>query len=152
VLAQAVRVLPRADQLFSVPRQRLDQSGEKLVRGLARNLHAHRRRFIESSALLSPTRLSRHLSLCAERTHGLTLRLNRAEAARLEELRRGLDAALRVLDGVSYRAVLERGFALVRGEDGKVKRRAAAVSPGERLSIRFADGATDALAQSGPTR
>ena len=36
-----------------------------------------------------------------------------------------------MLDSVSHKSVLERGFALVRGEDGKVRRRAAAVKPGE---------------------
>ncbi len=148
-LTQIARILPRAEQLFSVPRQRLDQAAEKLVRGLGTNLHAHNNRFTEAKARLSDTAIRRQVSLCAERAKGLVLRLDRAQKARLVVMRRGLAAVLRLLDGVSYRAVLERGFALVRGEDGSVKRRAAAVSAGERLSIRFADGVTDALAQTG---
>jgi exodeoxyribonuclease VII large subunit len=64
-------------------------------------------------------------------------------------MKRNLDAFARVLETVSYRAVLKRGFALVQGENGSVKRRASAISTGERLSIKFADGATDAIAQTG---
>ena len=42
---------------------------------------------------------------------------------------------------VSYRGVLERGFALVRGEDGTIRRRAADDrKPAKHLSLTFADG------------
>jgi exodeoxyribonuclease VII large subunit len=53
----------------------------------------------------------------------------------------------RVLDSVSHRAVLERGFALVRGAGGDLRRSAAAVKPGEALTLVFADG--EALAAAG---
>ena len=148
-LAQIGRILPRVDQLFAVPRQRHDQAGEKLVRVLSMNLHAHSNRLTEAKAKLSDMAIRRHVSLCVERSKGLALRLNRAQRSRLSVMRRSIDAVSRVLDGVSYRAVLERGFALVRGQDGTVKRRAATISVGERLSIKFADGVTDAFAQTG---
>ena len=45
-----------------------------------------------------------------------------------------------LLDALSYRKVLERGFALVRGEDSAVRRRADAIAPGESLTLTFADG------------
>jgi exodeoxyribonuclease VII large subunit len=51
-----------------------------------------------------------------------------------------------VLDGISYRAVLARGFALVRGEGGVIRRRAAALNPGESLALVFADGEAAAVA------
>jgi exodeoxyribonuclease VII large subunit len=50
------------------------------------------------------------------------------------------------LETVSYRAVLARGFALVRGGDGHVKRRAESVKPAENLTLTFADGETKAVA------
>jgi exodeoxyribonuclease VII large subunit len=55
-----------------------------------------------------------------------------------------------VLDGVSYVGVLERGFALVRGFDGHIRRRAASVATGETLSLTFADGAREAVAGGAP--
>jgi exonuclease VII large subunit len=42
--------------------------------------------------------------------------------------------------------VLERGFVLVRGENGSVRRRADAVVSGERLSLGFVDGTRAAVA------
>jgi exodeoxyribonuclease VII large subunit len=48
---------------------------------------------------------------------------------------------------VSYRSVLDRGFALVRGENGQVRRRAETVVAGERLSLSFADGTRAAVAE-----
>ena len=147
-LGQLARILPRADQLFSTSRQRFDQAAEGLVRGLKTNLHAHGTALTEARARLSATAIKRQISLQAERMAQLRLRLKRAQKTRLVAMRGGLAAAGRLLDGVSYRAVLERGFALVRGEKGAVKRRAAAISAGERLAIKFADGVTEALAQT----
>ena len=51
-----------------------------------------------------------------------------------------------MLDGISYRTVLERGFALVRGADGAIKRRADQIASGEALSLTFVDGETGAVA------
>jgi len=64
----------------------------------------------------------------------------RAIRARLAEARRRLDwlgSALRQLSPV---AILERGYALVRREDGLLVRRAADAPPGTPLSIRLAEG------------
>jgi exodeoxyribonuclease VII large subunit len=55
----------------------------------------------------------------------------------------------RLLESVSHKSVLERGFALVRGEDGKVRRRAATVKAGEALTLTFADGEKQAVAEGG---
>jgi exonuclease VII large subunit len=51
-----------------------------------------------------------------------------------------------LLEGVSHRAALERGFVLVRGADGHVRRRAEAVTSGEKLVLTFADGEIGATA------
>jgi exodeoxyribonuclease VII large subunit len=47
---------------------------------------------------------------------------------------------------VSYRAVLERGFTLVRGADGRIRRRAQEVVAAERLKLTFADDSVEATA------
>jgi exodeoxyribonuclease VII large subunit len=59
-----------------------------------------------------------------------------------------LERAERLLIAVSYRGVLERGFALVRGTDGKPLRTAAAVATPSRLDIEFSDGRVRALAEA----
>ena len=153
-LGQLARVLPRADQLFAQPRQRFDHAADRLGRALRQNLHAHRRSFIEAAAQLRPASLSARIRHLAERTTSYARRLNQSESGRLAEAGRRLDALGRVLEGVSYRSALERGFALVRAEDGTIRRRAAAVKVGESLSITFADGPIDAVAAGGaaPTK
>ena len=47
---------------------------------------------------------------------------------------------------LSYRAILGRGFALIRGPLGELRRRAAEVVPGESLALIFDDGETRAVA------
>jgi exodeoxyribonuclease VII large subunit len=59
---------------------------------------------------------------------------------------------MRILDGISYKAVLERGFALVRGENGKIRRRAGEIRAGEALRLVFADGEKPAHAEGGAPR
>ena len=143
---QLARVLPRADRLFAQPRQRFDVAAERLGHALRRNLNEHRRVFTEAAALLRPAGLKNRLSLGAERTRALVLRLGRSHRARLVELRGRLDGLARVLEGVSHRAVLARGFALVRGEDGVLRRRAADLVSCERLSLTFGDSTAPAVA------
>jgi exodeoxyribonuclease VII large subunit len=150
-LTQLARVLPRAEQLFAQPRQRFDHAAERLGQALRRNLQVHRRVFVEAAALLRPRPIANHIGVCAERTQVLARRLHQIEGARLADARRHVDGLARVLEGVSYRSALERGFALVRGADGHVKRRAAEVSGGEALSLAFADGAVGAVAVGAAT-
>ena len=150
-LSQLVRVLPRADQLFAQPRQRFDHAAEKLGHALRRNLQEHRRAFTEAAALLRPKPIATHIGVCGERAELLGRRLVRSQTARLGEARRRVEALSRVLEGVSYRGALERGFALVRGADGMIKRRAAQVASGEGLSLTFADGEVGAAATGSPT-
>ena len=148
-LAQLVRVLPRADSLFEGPRQRLDTAGERLGSALRRNLQIHRTEFTEAAAQLRPRMLKDRMGVCGERSKVLGERATRAQTARLKQARRHLDGLSRVLEGISYRAVLERGFALVRGEDGAVRRRAGSIKPGEALNLTFADGEAKAAAIGG---
>lgn len=148
-LRHLARVLPRADQLFAVPRQRFDSVSERLTNGLRRNLEVQRRHFIGTAALLRPAGLKQRLIQGAERAQALGLRLDRSHRTRLGEAARRLDGLIRVLDSVSYRAVLARGFALVRGADGAFKRAAAMVAGGEALTLTFADGAVAVTAGEG---
>jgi exodeoxyribonuclease VII large subunit len=145
-LAQLARVLPRAEQLFAVPRQRLDIAGDKLGKSLFGNLQKHGTRLAKTAALLRAKAIKDRIAIGRERIKGLYDRALRAEKARMTRRNQAVVALGRVLDGISYRAVLERGFALVRGEDGQVRRRAAALKPGEALTLSFADGETPAIA------
>lgn len=148
-LGHLARVLPRADQLFAQPRQRFDVAAERLTNALRRNLEVHRRAFIETAALLRPTGLKRNLGQSGERVQVLGSRLERCYRARVSERVSRLDGLKRVLESVSYRSVLDRGFVLVRGADGTLRRKAASVAHGEALSLTFGDGNVLATAVEG---
>jgi exodeoxyribonuclease VII large subunit len=61
--------------------------------------------------------------------------------------RRDLSAVLKLIESLSHKSVLARGFALVRaGADGPPIRSAAAVTPGQGLTLQFADGCVGATA------
>jgi exodeoxyribonuclease VII large subunit len=65
---------------------------------------------------------------------------------RVQRARNSLDGCLRVLESLSYRAILSRGFALIRSPLGELRRRSTEVVPGERLALIFDDGETRAVA------
>jgi len=148
-LVQLARVLPRAESLFATPRQRLDTVSDKLQHALRRNLQIHQVRLGKAGARLGDRMLKDRLAVCGERAAALGARATRAERTRLTQARRHLEGLARELELISYRSVLERGFALVKGADGTVRRRAAAVQPGEALTLTFADGDAQAEARDG---
>ncbi len=149
-LSQLARVLPRPEQLFAPSRQRLDQTGERLGLALGRNLQVHRTQLARTAALLRPRTILSHILHARERLANLETRALRCERVRVTKDRNRLDALARVLEGISYRAVLERGFALVKGADGRLRRRAAQIKSGEHLLLTFADGESGALAEEIP--
>jgi exodeoxyribonuclease VII large subunit len=76
----------------------------------------------------------------ADRLAALHGRLGQA-ATRLSERRRTRLAGLgHLLGSLSYRAVLARGYALVRDAGGDPVRSARAVAAGQALALQFADG------------
>lgn len=148
-LSQTARILPRAEQLFAESRQRLDFAGRRLNPGLRRNLQEHGRALANFAGQLRPGIVTIRLAQGRERNAALTRRLVQAQKTRLRQLGKQIGALARVLDSVSFRSVLERGFALVRSDDGTIRRRADVVVSGETLALTFADGVRTAVA-AGP--
>ncbi|MCL6284394.1 exodeoxyribonuclease VII large subunit [Ruegeria sp. 2012CJ41-6] len=161
-LADLARALPRPDTLLDGPRQRLDQSAERLPNALIRGVQNRRVKLLDMSAHLRPatlrgivetrrdrwtnlsSRLStrpiqRELTARSDQLQRLTERLNAAQALRIDRLRQQLDATDRLRETLSYKATLERGYAVVRAEGTVVTRKAQAEKHGA-LQIEFADG------------
>jgi exodeoxyribonuclease VII large subunit len=90
-----------------------------------------------------------------ERIDALSARAARAAVTLIDRRQARLERAGQLLAALSYHGVLARGFALVRAEEGQPLRSAAAVSPGMRLDIEFADGhvhaTTDGATADGAT-
>ncbi|HEY2836463.1 MAG TPA: exodeoxyribonuclease VII large subunit [Rhizomicrobium sp.] len=139
-LAQLARILPKPEQLFAPSRQRLDQASERLALGLSRNLQIHRAGFVRADALLRDRPIRERILRGRDQLKTLEARARRCEEVHLSRDRQRLAALSRVLEGISYRGVLERGFVLVRNSEGKIHRRAAEIKAGEGLQLVFADG------------
>ena len=149
-LSQLARVLPRPEALFAQPRQRFDAAAEKLSGALRCNLAAHSADLAKKAALLRPRVISARIEQTHERITALDARARRAHATHHAAAARALSGLSRVLDSISYKSVLARGFALVRGPDGKLRRRAGALAACEALTLVFADGEAAAVAVGNP--
>jgi exodeoxyribonuclease VII large subunit len=146
-LRAAARVLPRAEDLFAVARRALDELSSRLGRSLIANSRIHRTQFERAAVRLSPTALSRSIERARERTTALSQRSRQAITRLIERAKARNKSAAKLLDALSYRKVLERGFALVTA-DGLPVRSVAAVAPGAALDIEFHDGHVGATANS----
>ena len=76
----------------------------------------------------------------AQRLEQLGGRMRRALRQNLAARAARLTAVIQLFGSLGYKKVLARGFALVRDEAGQPIHAAAAVGPGQRLKIEFADG------------
>jgi exodeoxyribonuclease VII large subunit len=198
-LRAATRALPTPEELFALPRQRLDHASTRLPRALIANAQIHHHAFSRIASRLGPQVLRTRMGRCRELTAALAARAERAEGvARVRRRERLATATVRLaaglranaeahririarqherlaalaeraeraaylildnraaavercgqlLNALSHRGVLARGFALVRSPDGRPVRHAAKVDEGMRLDIEFSDGRVRARAEA----
>ncbi|RBW62010.1 exodeoxyribonuclease VII large subunit [Ruegeria sp. A3M17] len=156
------RALPRPDSLLNTPRQRLDLIADRLAPALNRGVQNRRLQVVELSAHLRPSTLRNLVSTRNEALRNLSSRLslrpihreieqqkqninrladrmNAAQATRLDRMRQQLDAADRLRETLSYKATLQRGYAVVRAE-GEVLTTKEQASKHSTFEIEFADG------------
>ncbi len=123
----------RAEHVARVTRrERLATATVRLAAGLRANAAAHRSRI---------THQCDRVAALAERAQRAAIQLLWQHAATVERCGQ-------LLNALSHRGVLARGFALVRSPDGRPLRHAAAVSEGMRLDLEFADGRVRARAEA----
>jgi exodeoxyribonuclease VII large subunit len=115
----------------------------------------HRRdRFAGLAVRLQASRLANahaqraQIARANERTQRLAERARRALVTLLQRHAARVAHSGQLLTALSYRGVLERGFALVRDDAGRALRSASAVAPGARLTLEFADGRVNASADN----
>jgi exodeoxyribonuclease VII large subunit len=76
----------------------------------------------------------------------------RADSAIINDLRRARQALMaqdRMLQSLSYKNVLARGYAVIRDENDRPVSRAEGISQGQAIAIEFADGRVAAVAGDG---
>ena len=102
---------------------------------------------LNASRLSNATAQRQAIARERERVQRLMERARRAIATHLHRLESRIAHSGQLLDALSYRNVLARGFALVRDETGHPVHAASEISPGARLELEFADGRIAATAE-----
>ncbi|WP_026381253.1 exodeoxyribonuclease VII large subunit [Afifella pfennigii] len=138
------------DSLKADHRRRRERLGELSAR-LAHAASAapiRARRDLERSARLRPETLTRMLRIERERL-AAGARHGEVFARRMRERSERLGHAGRLLETLSYKAVLSRGYAVVHDAAGTAVTSAAAVKADAGYEVEFADGRVPVVAASG---
>lgn len=138
-LAERIRQLHPGHRLRQRA-QRLDELEQRLTRAAVGRLHSRREEALGLAGRLR--RLDPRPRIGADREHAARVgdRLVAATRRRLDASRRALAGLERALQAVGPHSTLARGYAIVTSADGAIVRSAAAVSTGQRLEVRVADG------------
>ena len=124
----------------------IDRRGETALRQLASRAAL---RLNPVAARLTPA--LRQLAARAERRAGPILgRLDPARDRIMTRTRQNLSSLAKLLETVSYKGVLARGFALVTDAGGRLVRSRDAVNPGDTLILEVADGQIGATVTGAP--
>ena len=128
-------------------RQRLNDRLQRIERFVERRTDDACARLRRADAVLGlvPARLQSQTARFAERLANLMRHADTALAHRLARMRADTQAQNRVLESLSYKNVLQRGYAVIRDAEDRPLSRATAVGPHEAISIQFADGRVSAV-------
>ena len=161
-------------RLIEERQQRLDISGERLALA-TRQLVERRSQQLAAARLVSPVAVlaakqqaltaearvlegamkryvgdtRQKIDRTADRLEQYADRLQRCGAELLQHGQRQVDQLGKLLESYSFRSVLQRGFALVRNQDGHPILAAAGTQAGDTLTIEFADGRVGARVTDG---
>jgi exodeoxyribonuclease VII large subunit len=171
--------LPRAETLLALPRQRMDLVDARFHPSLRVLVTSKTQRLVAVSGRLRPevlktdvTRrianlsgleqrlgaaMTRRLALARDkiaqdqRTLNVSyLRLKSAIGRTLQQRQTSLTSKGALLEAFSYKATLERGFAVIRTDKGGLVRDKASVKAGTHLTITFYDGEVKVREGGGP--
>lgn len=137
-LRHIIARLGQPQRLLEMPTQRLDYLNSHLRHGLERRVQ------IASQACLKLTSRIRHpgqlVELHTQKLAHTTQSLTRAVRQRVEKQEQALVNMDKMLNLLSFKNTLNRGFALVRDSEGKPVTRAAQTHTKQAIFVEFADG------------
>ena len=145
----AAAALPRPADLVGAVRQRFDFTAANLGGALRRTGQRKALALAAAAGRLSPVLLRGEVRNATARLRPLAALMDASMERRLGNARQRVSADAKLLGSLSYRAVLQRGFALVSRADGSLVGRADDAPPGELLTIELADAETIAAVVAG---
>lgn len=131
--------LPRLEALLQIPQQRFDRASERLNAALMTAARAAQSRLDRTAARLRPEALTQDIARRRDLLARAGERLQPAMQRQIVTQRKQLDGAARMLESLSHKSVLARGFVMVHREDGVLVRAAADLNAGDMVELTFAD-------------
>jgi exodeoxyribonuclease VII large subunit len=125
--------------------QRLDHAGMRLGRAHAALVSTFGQRLAAAAHTLQPRALRRSLDDALRRVRHADDGLRREAKRRLKEHDRRLSALGTLLESVSHKSVLQRGYAVVRDPQARPVTSASGVAVGMPLDIELKDGHIDVV-------
>lgn len=141
-------VLRRVETGLERRAQRLDDLSLRLQQARERGQAGSRLRLFSADARLRNASPAIRLLSLRARDRGVALELRRCGDSLVQNRRNRLERVEGRLVALSPLRVLERGYALVYGPDGRLLRSAAAAAPGERIVARLAEGSLRARVEA----
>jgi exodeoxyribonuclease VII large subunit len=147
-VAGLARGLPDPRSVLDAARQRLDDRAERLLLGFRQLLALRRHKLASAGERLNRNALESLVARAAERLGDALPRLRQAATRFLAHEQHRLQSVGGRLDTFhqTVTKALERGFAIVRDDQGHVLVSSQEVGPGESLVLEFHDGAVTATA------
>ncbi|MBU6475278.1 MAG: exodeoxyribonuclease VII large subunit [Alphaproteobacteria bacterium] len=127
-------------RLLELGMQKLDHLSSKLEHGLQNWLQRRGAKLNELSAKLSPQSLLRQINDAQRLVSGMSERLAQSERKIFHDRAVALKNLAAMMESLSFKRVLERGYAVVRDEKGGIVASAKALHPGQAVKIQFKDG------------
>ena len=170
-LLAAERGLASPDMLLALPRRRLDEATGRLGRGLDLATRRKRTNYESVAGRLSHRGLSSSIERNHDRLDALGRRATAAHGNKIQSTRTTLselarrnlnsvenkilrirsryDQANRLLGSLSYKSVLDRGYAVVRNAKDTPVASAHTIKSGEAFSVELRDGRITGVAAGG---
>lgn len=139
------RGLPKPLALLQTATQRLDDLAERLLVALPNLLARKQQQLAMLAVLMRPKALQNEIIKNQGRLVELQLRLESASLRLIDARWEKLANLARILESVNYKKILARGFALVKGADGRLVTTSAEAGSKESLTIVFTDGEVSAI-------
>lgn len=141
--------LPRAGDLLTNARQRLDFAGERLSGGLRAARQQKALALAKIAPRLSATLLRQRNTEAARQLARNGERLLPAVLRSVTDRKQRLAGTAKLLETLSHKSILKRGFALVTDAKGNLVREATSLSPGDEIGLEFGDGKRGAVIADG---
>ena len=129
---------------YAALRAAVDLDRDRLERGLTHRVERMRAVLIRLAHSASFFRMEQRILGIQQTMESDRERMERALKERLRDSRSRIAAAGEKLSAMNPEAVLERGYTLIRTQEGRVASSAAEISPGDRVELAFRDGTASA--------